>query len=122
MISRRFARTISSGSLLWPITMSSWPRKNLEIADANLERLTKYRDAAEKRLRVGEVTRTVLLRAEGELSGAKSDQVQAKNGLELAMDVLVNNVGIKSAVTLRETPVEAGEAPALPFLPIRLSG
>jgi outer membrane protein TolC len=43
-------------------------RKNLEIADANLERLTKYREAAEKRLRIGEVTKTALLRAEGELS------------------------------------------------------
>ncbi len=57
--------------------------------------LTKYREAAEKRLRIGEVTRTVLLRAEGELSGAKSDRLQAKNGLELAMAVLASNVGIK---------------------------
>ncbi len=31
-------------------------RKNLEIADKNVERLTKYRDAAEKKLKVGEVT------------------------------------------------------------------
>ena len=75
-------------------------RKNLEIADANLERLTKYRDAAEKRLRIGEVTRTVLLRAEGELSGARSDQLQAKNGLELAMAVLASNVGIKGPLSL----------------------
>jgi outer membrane protein len=57
-------------------------RKGLEIADSNLERLMKYREAAEKRLRVGEVTKTALLRAEGELSGAKSDRLQAQNGLE----------------------------------------
>jgi outer membrane protein len=90
-------------------------RKGLEIADANLERLTKYRDAAEKRLRIGEVTKTVLLRAEGELSGAKSDRLQAQNRLELAMAVLASNVGIEGTFSLRESelpPVE-GEIPAL---------
>ncbi len=90
-------------------------RKNLEIADANLERLTKYREAAEKRLKVGEVTRTVLLRAEGELSGAKSDQLQAKNGLELAMAVLARNVGIRNAFSLRETPLVESDVPPLTF-------
>jgi outer membrane protein len=90
-------------------------RKNLEIADANLERLTKYRDAAEKRLRVGEVTRTVLLRAEGELSGAKSDQLQTKNGLELAMAVLASNVGIKGPISLREDPMDEWEIPHMDF-------
>jgi outer membrane protein len=90
-------------------------RKNLEIADANLERLTKYRDAAEKRLRIGEVTRTVLLRAEGELSGARSDQLQAKNGLELAMAVLANNVGIKGNIALQDDLLEEGEIPQMDF-------
>jgi outer membrane protein len=88
-------------------------RKNLEIAAANLERLTKYRDAAEKRLRIGEVTRTVLLRAEGELSGAKSDELQAKNSLELAMAVLASNVGIKDVFSLREAPMQEGDVPHL---------
>jgi outer membrane protein len=90
-------------------------RKNLEIADANLERLTKYRDAAEKRLRVGEVTRTVLLRAEGELSGAMSDQLQAKNALELVMALLARNVGVTNAFSLREDPMVVGEVPELVF-------
>jgi outer membrane protein len=88
-------------------------RKNLEITDANLERLTKYREAAQKRVRIGEVTRTVLLRAEGELSGAKSDQLQAKNGLDLAVAVLASNVGIKDPFTLREAPVAEGHVPEL---------
>ena len=88
-------------------------RKNLEIADANLERLTKYRDAAEKRLRIGEVTKTALLRAEGELSGAKSDRLQAQNGLELAIAVLASNVGIAGDFSLREVPPVEGEVPVL---------
>jgi outer membrane protein len=88
-------------------------RKVLEIADSNLERLSKYREAAEKRLRIGEVTKTALLRAEGELSGAKSDRLQARNGLELAMAVLARNVGIKDAFTLREGAAVEGDVPAM---------
>ncbi|HEY5497349.1 MAG TPA: TolC family protein, partial [Syntrophales bacterium] len=52
-------------------------QKVLEIANATVERLTAYRKAAENRLKVGEVTKTVLLRADGELSGALSDQIKA---------------------------------------------
>lgn len=88
-------------------------RKNLEIADANLERLKKHRDAAQQRLKIGEVTRTALLRAEGELSGANSDRLQAENGLELALAVLASNCGIKGGFTLREAPAAEGEVPAL---------
>ena len=88
-------------------------RKVLEIADSNLERLGKYREAAEKRLRIGEVTKTALLRAEGELSGAKSDRLQAQNGLELAMAVLARNVGIKDDFTLREGAAAEGDVPAM---------
>jgi len=44
-------------------------KKVVDIARQNVERLTKYRDATSTRLRVGEVTKTTLLRAEAELSG-----------------------------------------------------
>lgn len=77
-------------------------KKALEITESNLERLTKYRDAAQKRLKVGEVTKTVLLRAEGELSGARSDNVKVKNALELAKAVLARVVGIKGDFQLKE--------------------
>jgi outer membrane protein len=88
-------------------------RKNLEIADANLERLMRYRDAAEQKVKIGEVTKTVLLRAEGELSGARSDRLQAQNGLELAMAVLAGNTGIKEMFTLREDFVDEGAIPLM---------
>ena len=91
-------------------------RKSLEIADANLERLIKYRNAAEARLKIGEVTRTVLLRAEGELSGAKSDRLQAENALELALAVLASNCGIKDPFTLREMASEQRDPPPLEVL------
>jgi outer membrane protein len=78
--------------------------KYLEIADANVERLSTYRQAADKRFRVGEVTRTVLLRAEAELSGALSDRMTAINSLELATAHLNRIVGLRDVVRLKAEP------------------
>jgi len=78
--------------------------KNLDIADANVERLSTYRTAADKRLRVGEATKTVLLRAEAELSGALSDRMLAKNGLDLAIAQLKRIVGLTDDFKLKKEP------------------
>jgi outer membrane protein len=79
-------------------------KQALEIANANLDRLTKYRDAANTRLRVGEVTKTALLRAEGELSGAQSDKIKAANSLAAAKVVLARLTGIEGPYDIKETP------------------
>ncbi len=88
-------------------------RKGLEIAQSNLERVTKYRDAARTRLKVGEITRTVLLRAESELSGARSDLVKAENALTLANTALARVVGIEPGFTLEEEPLKDTETASL---------
>ncbi len=85
--------------------------KNLDITEANVERLSTYRTAADKRFRVGEVTRTVLLRAEAELSGALSDRMTAQNNLKLATAHLKRTVGLKDTVRLKAEP------PANPNIP-----
>ncbi|HBU05303.1 MAG TPA: hypothetical protein DEA95_01600 [Nitrospiraceae bacterium] len=77
-------------------------KKALDIAKANVERLTKHRDAASVRLKVGEVTKTALLRAEAELSGAQSEEIKAKNALELARAVLARIVGIARDYSLKD--------------------
>ncbi len=77
-------------------------KKALEIARANVERLTKHRDAAQTRLRVGEVTKTALLRAEAELSGAQSEMVKAENNLNLTRAVLARIVGISREYDIKE--------------------
>ena len=77
-------------------------KKALDIAKANVERLTKHRDAASVRLKVGEVTKTALLRAEAELSGAQSEEIKAKNALELAKAVLARIVGIARDYNLKD--------------------
>jgi outer membrane protein len=97
--------------------------KNLDIADANVERLSTYRTAADKRLRVGEATKTVLLRAEAELSGALSDRMMAKNSLELAMVQLKRIVGLRDNVQLKKEPPASREdvAPVDTFLTMALT-
>ncbi len=77
-------------------------KKALEIADTNVKRLTKHRDASKKRLEVGEATKTVLLRAEAELAGAQSDRIKSENSLRLARVVLTRTVGINEDITIND--------------------
>jgi outer membrane protein len=91
-------------------------RKGLEIADSNVERLTKYREAAKTRLKAGEITKTTVLRAEGELSGALSDQIKARNFYESWRVNLARIVGIERDFQIREIPVAERETPPLDVL------
>lgn len=83
-------------------------KKDLDIAADNMERLGQYRNSVEKRVKVGNLTKTSLLRAEGELSGARSDYLKATNFLKLSRMVLVRITGIEDDFRLKETtpPVE----------------
>jgi outer membrane protein len=83
-------------------------KKSLDIAADNMERLTQYRNSVEKRVKVGELTKTSLLRAEGELSGARADYLKATNYLKISRAVLVRIAGIEEDFLLKETtpPVE----------------
>jgi outer membrane protein len=84
-------------------------KKSLEIAAANMERLTQYRTSVEKRVKVGDLTKTALLRAEGELSGARSDYLKATNALRLARAALIMITGIEDDFRLKEKPLPAEE-------------
>ncbi len=77
-------------------------KKGLDIARANVDRLVKYRDEANTRLRVGEVSKTAVLRAEGELSGAQSEMIRAGNVLDLAKAVLARVAGISGGYDIKE--------------------
>jgi outer membrane protein len=77
-------------------------KKALDIAKSNVERLTKHRQAAATRLKVGEVTKTALLRAEAELSGAQSELIRTMNSVQLAKAVLARVVGIEGDFDVKE--------------------
>ncbi len=88
-------------------------KKSLEVAAANMERLTQYRNSVEKRVKVGELTRTALLRADGELSGARSDYLKATNAYRLARGIMVRVTGVEDDFQLKETPLLPDEQLAL---------
>jgi outer membrane protein len=67
----------------------------VEISQASIIRLIKYRDAAGIRLKIGEVTKTAVLRAEAELSGAQSDLVRAENLFSSTKAALQRIVGLE---------------------------
>lgn len=77
-------------------------KKAVEIAKANVERLTKHRDATKKRLEVGEVTKTALLRAEAELAGANADILRARNNRHLSKAILQRLVGLEKDFDIKE--------------------
>ncbi len=74
--------------------------KNLEIAEANVERLRTYKNAVQTRLKLGAVTKTDLFRASAELSGAVSDRIKATNGVKLAEAMLARLIGISMPIEL----------------------
>lgn len=91
-------------------------KRGVDIAQSNLERVSKYRDAALARQKVGEITKTVLLRAESELSGAKSDLIKVQNALALARASLARIAGIDESFTLREEQPPKEQEATLPEL------
>jgi len=84
-------------------------KKALEVAAANMERLTQYRDSVAKRVKVGELTRTALLRADGELSGARSEYLRATNSFKISRATLSRIVVIEDNFLLKETPLPVDE-------------
>lgn len=85
-------------------------QKALEIAKANLERLTQYHRFVEIRVKVGELTKTALLRAQGELSGAKSDYLRAENAVHFTRAAFVRVTGVEQDFKLKEERISSSEA------------
>ena len=77
-------------------------KKAVEIARSNFDRLTRHRDAAAIRLKVGEVTKTDLLRAEAELSRSRAEVVKSENNLNLTKAILARVVGLSGDFDIKE--------------------
>lgn len=84
-------------------------QKALEIATDNMERLTKYRQFVEKRVKVGELTKTSLLRAEGELSGARADFLRATNAVQFTRAALIRAADVEPDFQLKDERISSPE-------------
>ncbi len=84
-------------------------QKNVEIQTRNVERLKEHRRLAELRYKVGEVTESILLRAEAELAGAQADRVSRERDVAVAKRELALLTGLQGDVEVAE--------PAMPNVP-----
>jgi outer membrane protein len=64
-------------------------QKNLSFSQVEVERLEKHQKDSESRFKVGEVTKTIVLRSQAELSRAKADLVRAEADLKTVRDQLI---------------------------------
>lgn len=79
-------------------------QKNVFIEESDVKRLEEHRRNSEKRFRVGESTKAVLLRAEAELSEARARLVRAQNNHVTAKDRLGLLAKIEGSFELGEPP------------------
>jgi TolC family type I secretion outer membrane protein len=64
-------------------------QKSLSLSRVEVARLEKHQKDSESRFKVGEVTKTIVLRSQAELSRAKADLVRAEADLKTARDQLI---------------------------------
>lgn len=79
--------------------------KNQAIALVEVERLERHLKASQSRLNVGEVTKTIVLRSQAELSRARADLVRAQTELKTARDQLVLLAKLPENFEVSEPPV-----------------
>ncbi len=78
---------------------------NVRIEEEEVKRLEAHRRNAEKRVEVGEETKTVLLRAKAALSGAKAKLIRTKNTLSETKDQVAFLANIEGAFDLAIPPL-----------------
>jgi outer membrane protein len=80
--------------------------KTVDIARANLDRLTTYRDSVSVKLGLEEVAKTDMYRAEAELSSARADMIAAENAVKYNRASLSQLAGVGGEYAVSETSVQ----------------
>ncbi len=76
--------------------------KAIDIAMANVKRLEAHKNAVTVQLKIEEVTKTALYRAQAELSKSKAELIKSKNRLRLAQNVLSRVVGLEGNFEIKK--------------------
>ncbi|MDC4224189.1 MAG: TolC family protein [Candidatus Manganitrophus sp.] len=79
-------------------------QRNVEIEENEVKRLEAHLRDAEKRFRVGEAIKTVVLRAEAELADARARLIRARNNQETTKDQLALFARIEGPFRLADPP------------------
>ena len=75
------------------------------IAEANVVRLTTYKNAITTRLRLGDASKTELFRTEAELANADALLLETKNSQKLAKAFLARLTGLKMPFEIKEPQI-----------------
>jgi len=70
-------------------------KRLVEVAEAEVDRLTAYRNSVKERLSVGNVTKTALYRAEAELSKAQTNKIVSVNNVKTAKANIIRLTGVE---------------------------
>jgi outer membrane protein len=79
--------------------------KTVDIARANVDRLTTYRDSVSIKLGLEEVAKTDMYRAEAELSSAKANMIAAENAVKYTRAALSQLSGVGGDYTVSDVSV-----------------
>ena len=105
---RRLDLSLEEENLLFAVARAYYnalkAANNVTIEQKEVERLAAHRKNAQKRLQVGDVAKTVLLRAEAELSDARAKLIRAKNDEVAAKDRLALLAKLPRRFRLAEPP------------------
>lgn len=84
-------------------------KKNQAIAQVEVERLERHLKASQSRFNVGEVTKTIVLRSQAELSRARADLVRSETELRTNRDQLALQAKLQEDFEVSDPP-----APSVP--------
>ncbi|MBI4715542.1 MAG: TolC family protein [Nitrospirae bacterium] len=85
-------------------------QESLEVEKRNLTRLAEHLRQAQVRLQVGEVTRSVVLRAEAEYAGGEAAVTQAENTLSVLREQLRKLAALPGEFALQRPEASGGDA------------
>jgi outer membrane protein len=111
---------LSSEALLLQVAQAFYgmlkAQKNLDAQKRDVDRLTEHRRLSELRYKVGEVTESILLRAEAELAGAQAEQVARENDQAVKMQELRNLTDMPGEFEIAEPPLPPVPGETVPAL------
>ena len=75
-------------------------KRLVEVVQAEVDRLTTYKDSVTEKLNVGNVTKTAMYRAQAELSKAQTNRIVAVNNVEIAKAGIVRLTGVEDEFSI----------------------
>lgn len=79
--------------------------RNVEIAQSDLKRLEKHKNAVQEKVNVGSLTKTALYRAQAEFSRSMTQLVRAKNGVLQAKAAMRNLIVLDDHFSLTDQKI-----------------